>query len=294
SKKAFEYFHQAIEIDPTYALAYAGLTVACWDVSNLQKAPRDVMPQAEAAARRAVEIDDELAEAHASLALVEMAYDWDRPAAEKEYRRAIELKPGYASVHQWYGWHLALLGRLDESIAEMKRAQRLDPLSGEISSYVGLSLYWARDYSKAIEQLRKSLELDPGSWFSHSLLGWAYLQNGQTSEAFAEIQRSRQLDDNQWALADLGHAYAVSGKRAEAEGVLRELKERAKRGYVSKYLVARIYAGLGEKDTAFGLMEKAFEDRDESETWLRVDPMMDSLHSDARYADLLRRLGLPA
>jgi serine/threonine-protein kinase len=293
-KKALEYFRQAIGIDPTYALAYAGLTVACWNVSNVQKAPREVMPPAEEAARKAVEIDDELAEAHASLGLVEMAYDWDRPAAEREYRRAIALKPGYASVHQWYGWHLALLGRTGESIAEMKRAQQLDPLSGEISSYVGLSLYWARDYPKAIEQLRKSLELDPDSWFPHSLLGWAYLQNGQTPEAFAEIQRSRQLDDNQWTLSDLGHAHAVSGKRAEAEKVLEQLKERAKRGYVSKYLVARIYVGLGEKEKAFEWMEKAFEDRDEGETWLKVDPMMDSLHSDPRYAELLRRLGLPA
>jgi eukaryotic-like serine/threonine-protein kinase len=291
-KKAFEYFRRAIAIDPTYALAYAGLTVACWNVSNVQKAPREVMPEGEAAARRAVEIDDDLAEAHASLALVMMAYDWDRAGAEREYRRAIDLNPRYPSVHQWYGWHLGLLGRSDEAIDQMRRAQQLDPLSGEITAFLGLSFYWARRYGPAIEQLRKSIELDPDSWFWHSLRGWAYLQNGQTEEAFAEIRKSRELDDNPWTLADLGHAYAATGKRLDAEKVLAELMARAQGHYVSKYLVARIYAALGQKDTAFEWMDKAYEDRDESETWLKVDPMMDGLRGDPRTSDLLRRLGL--
>jgi serine/threonine protein kinase/tetratricopeptide (TPR) repeat protein len=291
-KKAFDYFHRAIEIDPTYALAYAGLTVACWDVSNVQKAPREVMPEGREAARKAVELDDNLAEAHASLALVEMAYDWDRAAAEREYKKAITLNPGYASAYQWYGWHLALLGRTDEAITEMQKAQQLDPLSAEISAFVGLSLYWSRQYRPAIDQLQKSLELDPNAWFTRILLGWAYLQNHQVAEALGQIQRARELDDNAWTLADLGHAYAVSANPAEARRILIKLEELSKRRYVSKYFVARIYAGLGENDRAFQWMEKAFEDRDESETWLKVDPMMDELRSDPRYADLLRRLGL--
>jgi tetratricopeptide (TPR) repeat protein len=174
----------------------------------------------------------------------------------------------------------------------MKKAQQLDPLSAEISAYVGLSLYWSRQYRPAIDQLQRSLELEPGYWLTPFLLGWAYLQNHQVSEALEQIKRARQLDDNPWTLADLGHAYAVSGREAEARRILEELNDLSKRRYVSKYFIARIYAGLGEKDRAFQWMEKALEDRDESETWLKVDPMMDGLRSDPRCASLLQRLGL--
>ncbi|HEX7253188.1 MAG TPA: protein kinase [Thermoanaerobaculia bacterium] len=291
-KKAFEYFRQAIQIDPTYALAYAGLTVACWNVSNVQKAPREVMPEAREAAHKSVELDDQLAEAHASLGLVEMAYDWDRAAAEREYRRAIALNPGYASAYQWYGWHLALLGRTQEAIAQMKKAQELDPLSAEISAFVGLSLYWSREYGPAIDQLHRSLELDPESWFTHVLLGWAYIQENQVSEAISQIERARQLDDNPWVAADLGHAYAVSGRPEDARRIINDLRELSKRRYVSKYFIARIHAGLGEKDQTFDWLQRAIEDRDESETWLKVDPMMDVIREDTRYKELLARLGL--
>jgi eukaryotic-like serine/threonine-protein kinase len=292
-KKGFEYFRQAIAVDPTYAPAYAGMTVAYWNVSNIQFAPQEVMPKAKEAALKALEIDDTLAESHAAVALVKMAYDWEQAGAEREYRRAIELNPGYALAYEWHGYHLALMGRVEESVAELQRAQERDPLSAEISAYVGLSRYWARQYGPAAEQLRKAVELDQNSWFSHYLLGLGYQQSGAFPEALAEFQTARRLDDNPWTLAQLGHLYAVQGKRADAQKVLAALKERALRRYVSPYFFARVYTGLKEKEQAFAWLEKAYEARDEALTWLKVDPVMESLRSDPRFADLLRRIGLP-
>jgi eukaryotic-like serine/threonine-protein kinase len=290
-KKAIESFRQAIEIDPTFALAYAGLAMTYWNVSAVQFAPTEVMPKAREAARKALEMDDQLAESHAAVALVKMAYEWDRAEAEREFKHATQLNPGYATIYQWHGWHLAIMGRLEESIAEFKRAQELDPLS-EINTYIGLAYYWARQYEAAVDQFHKALELYPGFWLPHLYLGWTHLQQGNTSHALEELTEAFRLENSPWTVASLAHASAVSGDSGRAFQLLAELEQRAARQFVTPYFVARIFTGLNEKERAFAWLEKAYDARDECLTWLKVDPTMDSLRVDQRYPDLLRRLGL--
>jgi serine/threonine protein kinase/Tfp pilus assembly protein PilF len=292
-KKAIEFFRQAIEIDPTFALAYAGLAMTYWNVSAVQFAPTEVMPKAREAARTALEMDPQLAESHAAVALVKMAYEWNREEAEREFKRAIQLNPGYATMYQWHGWHLAIMGRLEESINELKRAQELDPLS-EINTYIGLSHYWARQYDAAAAQFQKALELYPDFWLPHLYLGWTYLQQSNMSRAHEELSKAFRLEDCPWTVASLAHAGAVSGDRSEALRLLAELQQRAVRQFVAPYFVARIFTGLSDTEQAFAWLEKAYDARDECLTWLKVDPTMDSLRADTRYPDLLRRLGLLA
>jgi serine/threonine protein kinase/Tfp pilus assembly protein PilF len=290
-RKAIEHFRQAIEIDPAFALAYAGLAMAYWNVSAVQFAPNEVMPKAREAARKALEIDPQLAESHAAVALVKMAYEWQRAEAEREFQVATQLNPGYATIYQWHGWHLAIMGRLEESIAELKRAQELDPLS-EINTYIGLSHYWNRQYAIAIKEFQKALELYPDFWLPHLYLGWTYLQQGQIKQAEEELTEAFRRENSPWTVASLAHAAAVSGDRAQVQELLRDLHERADRQFVAPYFVARIWTGLGEKEQAFAWLEKACGARDECLTWLKVDPTMDSLSADPHYLDLLGRLGL--
>ena len=290
-RKAIEYFHQAIEIDPAFALAYAGLAMTYWNVSAVQFAPTEVMPKARDAARKALEIDCQLAESHAAVALVKMAYEWDRPGADREFQIAARLNPGYATVYQWQGWHLAIRGRLEESIAELKHAQELDPLS-EINTYIGLSYYWSRQYDSAVEQFKKALELYPEFWLAHLYLGWTHLQQSHVTRARAELAKASRLENNPWTVASLAHAWAISGDQAHAHQILADLRERSAHRFVSPYFVARIFTGLREREQAFAWLEKAYDSRDECLTWLKVDPSMDSLRADPRYPDLLRRLGL--
>ncbi len=292
-KKAIDYFRQAIEIDPAFALAYAGLAMSYWNVSAVQFAPTEVMPKAREAARKALEIDPQLAESHAAVALVKMAYEWDRMDAEKEFRIAIQLNPGYATMYQWHGWHLAIMGRLGESIAELKRAMELDPLS-EINTYLGLAYYWGRQHDTAVEQFQKALELGADLWLPHLYLGWTHLQQNHMTRANEELSEAFRLEDNPWTVASLAHASAVSGDKIQAHRLLVDLRQRAAQQFVAPYFVARIFTGLGEKEQAFGCLEQAYDVRDECLTWLKVDPTMDSLRSDQRYPDLLRRLGLPS
>jgi eukaryotic-like serine/threonine-protein kinase len=290
-KKAIEYFRQAIEIDPAFALAYAGLAMTYWNVSAVQFAPTEVMPKAREAARKALEIDPQLAESHAAMALVKMAYEWDRAEAESEFKLATQLNPGYATMYQWHGWHLAIMGRLEESFAELKRAQELDPLS-EIDTYIGLSYYWARQYDSAVEQLQKALELYSDFWLPHLYLGWTHLQLGNITRAQEELAKAFRLEDSPWTVASLAHASALSGAPARARQLLGDLQQRATRQFVAPYFVARVFSGLGEKEQAFAWLEAAYDARDECLTWLKVDPTMDSLRIDKRYLDLLHRLGL--
>jgi serine/threonine-protein kinase len=291
-KKAIEHFRQAIQIDPTFALAYAGLAMTYWNVSAVQFAPNEVMPEAREAARKALEIDAQLAESHAAVALVKMAYEWDRPEAEREFKLAIQLNPGYATIYQWHGWHLAIMGRLEESVAELKRAQELDPLS-EINTYIGLSHYWARQYDAAVEQFQKALELYPDFWLPHLYLGWTHLQQSKFSRAHEELATAFRLEDSPWTVASLAHASAVSGDPGRAFQLIADLRQRSARQFVAPYFLARIFTGLNEKEQAFAWLDKAHDARDECLTWLKVDPTMDGLRTDPRYLVLLRRLGLP-
>jgi TolB-like protein/Flp pilus assembly protein TadD len=293
-KKSIEYFNQAIEKDPSFALAYVGLA-DCYVVPANPLPPREVMPKAKAAAMRVLELDETLAEAHASLARVLAAYDWDWTSAEKEYKRAIELNPRYAIAHQWYGGCLAVMGRSNEAIAERKRAQELDPLSLIINFELGSAFYYARDYDQAIEQFQKTLELDQNFPPAHVSLPAAYEQKGMYGEAIAEFKSAiPRKGGSEWTLskAGLGHVYAVSGKKSEARTVLEELKQLSGQEYVPAPGIALIYAGLGEKDQAFAWLDKGYEERSFQMQWIKIEPRWDSLRSDPRFQDLMRRVGL--
>ena len=293
-KKGIEFFNQAIEEDPLYALAYVGLAdsynmLAAYNLSQ----PRAVLSRAKAAAESALEIDNLLAEAHTSLARVRADYDWDWPAAEQEFKRALELNPNYATAHHWYALHLMAMGHFEEATAEINRAQQIDPLSLSINASIGLPFYWSRRNDEAIEQFRRTLELDQSFALAHVLLGQAYAQKGMFDQAIAELIKARELDDTTRARAILGYTLAVAGRKDEAVRILGELQELASQKYVSAYFRVLIHTALGERDQALEWLEKAYEERSEWLVWLKVDPKLDSLRSDPRFTSLVQRVGLP-
>jgi tetratricopeptide (TPR) repeat protein len=290
--KGIEYFQQAIKRDPNYALAYAGLADSYSQLGNYGFVlPKEAFPTAKEFALKALEIDDTLAEAHTSLALIKTYYDWDRSGAERELKRAIELNPSYAIAHQWYGETLGIMGRPEEGIVEEKRALELDPLSLLINRDLGDEFYFARQYDQAIEQYWKTLELDPSFIQAHLNLGMAYVQKSMYKEAIAEFERELVVSPNSTgALSRLGYAYAVAGRRAEAQKVLDQLSERAKQKYVPGTDMARVYAGLGEKDKAVEWLKKAYEEH--SVANIKMNPVYDPLRSDPRFQDLLRQMNL--
>lgn len=250
------------------------------------------MPRAKTAALKSLELDDSLAEGHTSLAIVKTAYEFDWAGAEQEYRRALQLNPGYAAAHQLYGWHLGLVGRFDEANAELTRALDLDPLALDINAVLGVSYLRARRYDQAVTQLKRRLELDERFWLAHVYLGWTYLAQRRYDDAIAELTKARELDDNHFALGSLGRAYALAGRRRDALAVIDELRGWKKR-YVSPHTLATIYEGLGDKAQAFAWLERSFVERNELMGWLKVDQRFDSLRSDPRFDTLLVRLGLP-
>ena len=296
-KKAAEYFQQAVNEDPTYAPAYAGLadSYGLFGFALYGALPRKEAEQrAETAAIKALEIDDTLAEAHTSLAAIQHRSKWDWANAEKEFKRAIQLNPSYATAYQFYALYLASMRRQEEAIITVKRALELDPLSLTINVAVGRHLYWARQYDQAIEQLRKALELDPHFAVAHFRLGQAYVQKGMNEEAVAEFTAARNFSGNgPLYLAGLAHAYAVSGKTRKAHELLDELKDLGKSHYVSPYDMAIIYLGLGKKDQTLAWLEKAYEEREGSLVYLNVEQTFDPIRSEPRFKDLLYRIGLP-
>jgi eukaryotic-like serine/threonine-protein kinase len=290
--KGINYFNQAIAIDPNYALAYNGLAYSYIVSEGWFLPPKDVMPKARVAAKKALELDDMLVEAHTSLGEVHYWYEWDWLAAEREFKRAIELNPGYARAHEVYGWYLVTSGQADEAIVEMKRAQELDPISLETNALLGWCLYLTHRYDQAVEQLRTTVELDPNNWLAHLYLGRAYEQKGEFSQAVTELQKARLIAAVvPETSAALGRAYAVSGKKEQAKEVIDELKEQSKRSYVPPYNIATIYTGLGDKDQAFRSLEKDYADRSWYLVFLKADPELDLLRSDPRFRDLMRRVG---
>jgi DNA-binding winged helix-turn-helix (wHTH) protein/TolB-like protein/Flp pilus assembly protein TadD len=293
--KGRDYFEKAIEKDPNYALAYAGLADAYNRLSGFNAMPpKDGYPKATAAALKALEIDDNLAEAHASLGTVKFFYDWDWSGAEREFRRAIELNPSYSDAHQLFSYYLSAMGRGDEALAEMKRAHELDPLSLEKLAGIGEMLYFQRQYDRAIEQYQKTLEMDPNSGFAHWAIGNVYVHKGMYTEAIGEYQKAIPLSgDSPDEPAMLAYAYARSGKRNEAEQIINELKERSQRSHVAPTIIAVIYSGLGENDRAFEWLEKAYEGHDFLLVFLKTEPMFDNLRADPRFTELLRRVNLP-
>jgi TolB-like protein/Tfp pilus assembly protein PilF len=290
--KAVSYFQRAIAKDPNYALAYSGLADCYYALAGLDfVAPKEAYPKAEAAALKAVEIDESLAEAHASLGLIKADYDWDRSGAEREFQRAIELNPSSPLAHHGYSFALAMTGRFDEAVAEGKRTLELDPLSIPANRQLGYTFYFARQYDQAIEQLRRTLELDPNFIPALTSLGSAYLQKSMYREGIAEFEKALAISPgNTQALWRLGYAYAVTGRRAEAQKVLDEL---SKKKYVPAFTMAIIYTGLGQKDQAFQWLEKSYEEHDSGPfSFVKVYPIFDPLRSDPRFADLLRRMNL--
>jgi TolB-like protein/Tfp pilus assembly protein PilF len=294
-KRGVEYFQQAIDKDPNYALAYTGLADSYALLGSVEYSalpPTEAMPKARAAAIKALEVDDTLAEAHASVAYVHI-FDWHWYEAERAYRRAIELNPNYATAHHWYAMYLGAMGRFDEALEEIELAQELDPLSLPIGVGVGWQFFLTRQYHRAIEEYRKTLEMDPNFYMAHFLLGLAHEQESMFDEAIAAYQQAQALSKGHpLMIAAPGHAYAALGQRDEAQAVLDQLAQLAKRRYVSPYYIAAIYTGLGENERALAWLDQACESRSEGLIWLKVDPLFDSLRADARFADLLHRVGL--
>ena len=288
-------FKQAVEKDPEYALAYAGLADSYTGLTFYNfAAPNETMPKAREAATNALAMDNTLAEAHASLGHVKANYDWEWSAAEKEFKRSIELKPDYATGHQWYAIHyLTPMERWDESINEMKRALDLEPTSLVMNSFLGATLYFAGRYDDAIEQCRKTIEMDSNFAVAHWHLGLAYQQKGMSEEAIAELQKAIELSGNSpLMIAALGHAYAKAGKRNEANRILDQLQKLSAVSYVSSYELAAIYVALGEREQAFQLLERSFKERCFHLVNLNVRPEFATLRTDPRFHDLVRRIGL--
>jgi TolB-like protein/class 3 adenylate cyclase/Tfp pilus assembly protein PilF len=292
AKQAIDYFNQAIARDPTFALAYAGLADAYWEISDWYLPPHDAMPKARAAAQRALEIDPNLAEAHTALGVVANQYDWDWSGAEREFQRAIELNPESAEAHQAYGLLLVFLGRFEQSTAELERAQQLDPLSAWITWDLGWPFYLTRQYERDLEQIFKAIEIDPNFSPAYVGLGMVYAAKGEFADAITQLQKGRALQDAPWVASNLGYVYARAGQRTEAEQVLSELKQLSQRRYVEPAFIAFIYIGLNGREQAFEWLEKAYDARSYFLMFLKTDPQFDSLRSDPRFVVLLKKVGL--
>jgi tetratricopeptide (TPR) repeat protein len=255
--------------------------------------PREAAPKAKEAASKALALDDTLAEPHAAVAMVKSHYDWNWSGAESEFKRAIQLDPSYATAHEWYAQALEAMGRLDEAITEAKRAQEADPLSLAASAVAGHSFYIARRYDQAIEQLGKTLAMDPNFVLAHRYLARVYEKVARYEEAIAECQRALSFSGGEpYDISALGRAYAVSGKRAEAQKALAELKDLSRRRYVAPFYIGLVYVGLGDKNQALEWLNKAYEDRSTPLMWINVDPRLDGIRGDPRYHALLRRMHL--
>lgn len=292
-RKAIEYFEQAVARDPNYAMAYAGLAdsqVLLVEYGGLP--PKEAMPRAKAAAQKALDIDETLAEGHASLALVEMYYDWDCARAEKEFRQAIALNGNYATAHEWYADCLSAMQRHEEAIAESEQAQVLDPLSLIIHADLGWILFSARQYERAIGQCEKVLEMDPNFWFAHWVLGCCYSKEGRYDQAVAELEEAVALSGkNTMPIASLTQVHVLAGRKAEAALILNTLRQLSKYTYASSYDLVVAYADLDERDQAFTWLEKAYQERSSWLALLAVDPRLDSLRSDPRFQGLFQRIG---
>jgi TolB-like protein/Tfp pilus assembly protein PilF len=292
-RKAIQFFDQAIGMDPNYASAYAGLADSYQLFSFYSGLPPTAYaPRAREAAERAIAIDDSLAEAHTTLAYVRFYYDWNWPGAEAEFKRAIELNPNYATAHQWYGEYLGNMGRRDESLVERRKALALDPLSPIITSELGYSYFEAGQYDRAVEEFRKATEIFPDFSPAHSFLAMAYERIARYEEAIAECQKAIALANDNSLLTQLARIYAMSGRPVEAQRLLAEMRQESKQRYFSSSQIAKVYAVLNDKEQAFAWLEKACEERDWGLIALKVYPWPDSLRSDARFSDLLKRMNL--
>lgn len=293
-QQAIDYFQQAIAKDPGYALAYAGLADSYALTSSYNLDPdENLIPKARAAALQALHIDGNLAEAHTSLALIAENDDWDWQTAEKEFRRAIELNPNYPTAHQWYAEYLAWQGRFDEALAESERARQLDPLSLIISADRGAILYYSRQYDRAIEQLGTVLDMDSNSVRAHVILVLAYVQKGQFAQALADTEKFRRTDDSPGLWAVESYVYGRAGQQVQSRRALAKFEQLNRHGHVDPAAMHVLaYAGMGDKEKLFIALQQASQERSNSLTALKVDPMYDPFRNDPRFQALLRRVGL--
>jgi len=291
-KKAVEFYEQAINADPTYALAYAGIAdaYAVWPDDSLTR--QETAARVKAAASKSVALDPQLPEAHTSLAFAKMIEDRDLTGAESSFQRSIALNPNYPTAHHWYAYDLVAQGRVDEAIQSIRRAQTLDPVSLSINNDVGEIYFFARRHDQAIEQCRKTLEMDPNFIPAHQTLGLAYAQKGEFPQALAELKKAVEMSaNNAYVLALLGYVYGVAGQRPEAEATLAQLQQLSASKYVSPFHLALVHTQLGDFDRAFALLQQAEDEHVFSMLLLKADPKLDKLRSDSRYAAFLQRLG---
>jgi serine/threonine-protein kinase len=293
-KEGIRYFEQAIAEDPGYALAYSGLADSYALDLDYRGAPVfEGMARAKAEARKAIELDESLAEAHTSLGWVTFIYDWDWPAAEREFRRAIQLNPRYSTARQWYSWFLAAMGRFEQALVHGRTATELDPASVSIRRSMGWLQYYARQYEEALDNLRRALAMDPTAEETHRLLGLVYLQQGSFDDATASFKEALSNSENDaLAFAGLGHVAARRGRLNEARAILEELHQRARVRYISPVAQAGLYVSLGEPDRAFEWMDKAYQDKRGWLAYLKIEPMLDGLRADPRFHHLLERMRL--
>jgi tetratricopeptide (TPR) repeat protein len=293
--KGIEFFRKAIGIDPNYALAYVGIAdsfqlLATYSILS----PKQAYPAAKEAALKALEIDDNLGEAHNSLAAVKLFYEWDWPAAGREFKRAIELNPNFYTAYEWYAEYLAVMNKIDQAIVEMKRAAELEPFS--TSSRVGIArhLYYAKKFDASINHLQQALKLDPNSFLAHAQLGQTYIMKSMYREAITHFEKAVALTGEKEAgmLCGLGYAYAVSGKQKEARQILNRLINRSKKEYIPPCYIAGIYVGLGDSDRAFEWLEKAYSDRSEWLPYLNIEHMFEPIRDDPRFGELVEKVGL--
>jgi tetratricopeptide (TPR) repeat protein len=291
--KSIGFLEQATKVDPQYATAYAGLADAYISASNFNLLPpKEVHAKAKYAATKAIELDNSLAEAHAALAFSTMLFEWDWPSSELEFRKAIDLSPNYGPAHQWYAVGLVGAGRFDEAIAEARKAQYVDPLSLFINAGTGWVSFLVRDYDRTIAECTKTIEMEPGFAPAHLYRAMAYEQKGMFDKAIADFEAASGSEGGASFSGALGHAYAVAGKKEKARMLLRDLKASSAKHYFPSYQLALIHIGLGEKEEALNLLEKAY---DEQYPWLihlNAEPRLDPLRSEPRFKTLVSRLGL--
>jgi len=293
-QRGLEYFNQTIEKGPSYAPAYAGVADSLSILGFFGwLPPKEAFPKAKAAALRAIEIDDMLAEAYTSLGWINYLYDWDWTVAEKAFKRALEIDPDYAIGHWWYALYLTWMSRFEEASAAIMKALELEPLSLVINGTLGLILYFKRQYDEAIERCLKTLEMDPYYLLSHLYLGAGYMGKGMWKEAISAFKKTVALsEESPYFVGHLGSVYAMSGQRVKARKTLERLSELSKKRYVSFYYKALIYLGLGERDQLFECLERAYEDREPLLVFVKSVPYFDSVRSDPRFKALLKKMGL--
>jgi serine/threonine protein kinase/TolB-like protein/Tfp pilus assembly protein PilF len=290
--QGLDYFRQALEKDPQYALAYSGIA-DCYNLLGIWGAlsPHEAMPRVKDAALKAITLDNTLAEAHTSLAFVNWVYDWDWAGADSEFQRALDLNPNYATAHDWYAYYLASMKRFDEAVVHVRRAQEIEPVSLSISTDVGEIYYWQGQYDRAVEQLRGVLQVEPTFAMAHNILGLTYLKMGRVGEAIKELESAERLSTGPRMLSTLGYAYGVSGNRAKARQTLDALQTLAASRYTSSFAVAIAHAGMGEKNEALEQLELALNERSDTMAVLSVYPPLDALRNEPRFRELMKKVG---